>query len=346
LYPIGPISGRTLFQMHVDKLLGVCRRQQVSIPLYVMTSPATDQATREYFQQHDSCGLSRDQLQIFCQGMMPAVDSKTNRVLLSSLGSLALSPDGHGGLVAALHRAGILESAAKQGIEYFYYAQIDNPLAKVCQADLIGHHIMADSQMTTQVVPKRFAEEKVGNVVALDGRVQIIEYSDLPDDVARTRLADGSLKFWAGNIAIHVFDRQFLQSVVDSVAGLPFHRAHKKVGFIDESGKYIEPSQANAIKFERFVFDLLPLAQRAIVVEDDPAEVFAPVKNANGESVDTPAHTQLAILAQHRRWLESAGCSLTTGVRVEISPHWAVDETEVKERMHKPLRFNADTFLR
>jgi UDP-N-acetylglucosamine/UDP-N-acetylgalactosamine diphosphorylase len=277
--------------------------------------------------------------------MMPAVDAATGRVLLASKSSIALSPDGHGGLVAALQKSGILQNAQQQGIEYFYYAQIDNPLAKVCQPDLIGYHILAGSQMTTQAVQKRFAEEKVGNVVSIDGRVQIIEYSDLPADVARLQNADGSLKLWAGNIAIHVFDRSFLTSVVESADGLPFHRAHKKVAYVDSSGQLVEPAQPNATKFERFVFDLLPMAGRAIVVEDAAEEVFAPVKNANGAAVDTPAHTTQAILSQHRRWIQAAGSTVGDGVSVEINPTWAVDEHEVASKLSKPIHFTADTYL-
>lgn len=345
VFPIGPLSGRTLFQMHCDRVLGMSRRYGTEIPVYVMTSPATDAETRQYFEANNRCGLPSERLQIFCQGMMPAIDARTGQVLLASKSDIALSPDGHGGLVAALEHSGVLEQSKLRGIEYFYYAQIDNPLACVCQPDLIGFHVLANSQLTTQVVPKRFAEEKVGNVVAIDGRVQIIEYSDLPDDVAKVKNPDGSLRLWAGNIAIHVFDRTFLESVVQSASGLPFHRAHKKVSFVDANGQVVEPTQPNAIKFERFVFDLLPMAQRAIAVEDLAADVFAPVKNANGAAVDTPFHTQQAILAQHRRWIEATGSTIDPDVSVEINPHWAVDQCEVQQRIANPIRFSADTYL-
>jgi UDP-N-acetylglucosamine/UDP-N-acetylgalactosamine diphosphorylase len=346
LFPIGPLSGRTLFQMHCDRLLAVSQRYGVSIPLLVMTSPATDEETRQYFQQEQHCGLAESQLHIFCQGTMPAVNAKNGKALLESKDSLALSPDGHGGLVAALQRSGALELAKKNGIEYFYYAQVDNPLAGLCDPELIGHHLLSRSQLTTQVVKKRFAKEKVGNVVSIDGKVQIIEYSDLPDEVAELKTADGSLKLWAGNIAIHVFDRSFLQRVVDGGVGLPFHRALKKVAFIDETGSRFEPSEPNAVKFERFVFDLLPMADRAFVVEGAADEVFAPVKNADGAATDTPEQSKTALMDLHRRWIEAAGSTVEPGVGVEISPLWALDAEEVARKLSQPIRFSADTFLR
>ena len=98
-----------------------------------------------------------------------------------------------------------------RGIKLFYYAQIDNPLAEICDPVLIGYHLLGKSELTTQVVKKRFAKEKVGNVVSIDGKVQIIEYSDLPDAVAEQTTASGDLQLWAGNIAIHVFDLAFLE---------------------------------------------------------------------------------------------------------------------------------------
>ena len=349
MFPIGPISDRTLFQMHCDRLLAVMKRYGVSIPMFIMTSPATDAETRQYFQEHELLGLSESQCRVFCQGTMPAVDAKSGKILLASKDSLALSPDGHGGLVAALDKNGCLAEARAAGIDYFYYAQVDNPLAQLCDPKLIGYHILAKSQLTTQVVQKRFATEKVGNVVSVDGTVQIIEYSDLPQEVAERTHADGTLKLWAGNIAVHVFDRSFLESVVDSADGLPFHRAHKKVPYVDATGTLVEPGETNAIKFERFVFDLLPMADRAYVVEGLAADIFAPVKNADGAPMDTPATSKQAILDQHKRWLIAAGAEVADGVRVEIHPDWALDEAGVRERLANTTdtaKFTCDTFLR
>lgn len=345
MFRIGPVSNRSLFAMHADSIRGTSRRYGVSIPMYVMTSPATDLATREYFQEHRNLGLGNDELQVFCQGTMPAVDAATGAILMDSPSSLALSPDGHGGIVAALHQQKVLESARQRGIEHFFYAQVDNPLVRACDPLLIGYHLLAQSQMTTQVVSKRFATEKVGNVVAIHGRSNIIEYSDLPEAIANQVLPNGNLKLWAGNIAIHVLDLNFLESSATQNNGLPFHRALKSVPFVDASGSLVKPSAPNAIKFERFVFDLLPLADRTIVVEGDAKEVFAPVKNADGAATDTPTHCRLALIAQHKRWLEKAGVSVSDLAKVEINPYWALDANEVQQKIQKPAEILVDTYF-
>jgi UDP-N-acetylglucosamine/UDP-N-acetylgalactosamine diphosphorylase len=345
LFPIAPLSERTLFEMHVDRLRAVGKKYGVKIPMLIMTSPATDQETRDFFLRQNNRGLSPEELTIFCQGSMPAVDATNGKILLAGKSEIALSPDGHGGLLAALNRHSLLKQAAHQGIDYFFYAQVDNPLVPAADPELMGYHILARSEMTTQVVQKRFALEKVGNVVSIDGKVQIIEYSDLPSQFAEQTNPDGTLKLWAGNIAVHVFDVAFLRRVSEHAEALPFHRAKKPVPHVAADGRSIQPVTPNAIKFERFIFDLLPLAEQSIAVEGDAREVFAPVKNANGAPTDTPAATQAALITLHSEWLKSAGCTIAPGVKVEIHPAWALDATEVQRRVEKPLLISSDTYF-
>lgn len=346
LFRIGPLSSRTLFEVLIDRLRALMKRMNASIPLYVMTSPATDAATRLFFSEQDRFGLGEDQLRIFCQGTMPAVDDGSGRILMSSPNQLALSPNGHGGLVAALAKHGCLEDAADRGITQFFYCQIDNPMVPVCDPTLIGIQVLGRTQILTQVVKKRFATEKVGNVVSLDGRTQIIEYSDLAEEAAQQKNADGTLKLWAGNIAVHIFQRRFLEQAMKNSSAMPFHRAHKKVPYIDERGGMVEPKEPNAFKFELFIFDLLPLAERSIVVESDAADVFAPVKNADGAPTDTPAATKEAILNQHRRWLDAAGVRVAKEARVEIHPGWALDADEVAARAGELPAIESDLYLK
>ncbi len=345
MFRIGPVSNRSLFAMHVDSIRGAMRRFATSIPMYVMTSPATDFQTREYFDRHLGMGLKPKDLVIFCQGSMPAVDALSGKILLESKCRIALSPDGHGGIVSALERHGILKSAADRGIEHFFYAQVDNPMVRACDPILIGYHLLAASQMTTQVVKKRFGVEKVGNVVSIKGRTHIIEYSDLPESVANRTNSNGELSLWAGNIAVHVLELSFLAESTKNAMSLPFHRANKPVPFLNDEGTLEQPASPNATKFERFVFDLLPLADRAIVVEADAADVFAPVKNAEGAPTDTPSATRDAISAQHKRWLEQAGMNVSPSVKVEINPHWALDAEEVRMKIQKPSSILVDTYF-
>lgn len=350
MFPIGPLSNRTLFEVMTDVLKARSRYYGQPIPLYLMTSPATDADTKKELKQKQDFGLGEGNLQVFCQGTMPAVDAATGHLLLDTPGELFLSPDGHGGMLQAFQESGCLADAMERGLEYLFYCQVDNPLAQICDPVLIGLHRLRQSQATTQVVRKLHPTQKVGNVVQVGHRLQVIEYSDLPLSMAEQRGSDGELKFWAGSIAIHVFSLEFLREAtrqtLDEGAGLPFHIAKKKVPFVNEAGERIEPKEENAFKFERFIFDLLPMAERAIVVEVDPAEGFAAVKNAAGAASETAATTQAAMIAQHTRWLQAAGVDVAPGVKVEIHPELGWDAESVARLGDRlPAAITEDTYL-
>ncbi len=329
MLPLGPVSGRTLFQIHFDKLRALNSHYGNTIPLYLMTSPATHAETESFLREHDWFGYPADYVQLFCQGTMPAVDDSTGKLLLAGKDRLFLGPDGHGGMLAALQKNGGLDELKSRGIENVFYCQVDNPLCKICDAATIGYHQLAESELTTQAVPKRDALQRVGNIISIDGQVRIIEYSDLPDDVARQTNDDGSLKLWAGNIAVHVFNVDFLDRMTGHANALPFHLAHKKVPFIDTTGKLAEPAQPNAVKFERFIFDLLPMAQHAIVVEVDPQEAFSPVKNAATAQSETAETARQSMIAQARRLLTSIDVEVANDVAIEIDPALAIDKSRL-----------------
>src|ERR671920_16304 len=155
-------------------------------------------------------GLAPEDVVFFRQGMMPAF-AMDGRLLLAEKDSLALSPDGHGGSLAALRRSGALDDMRRRGVEHLSYFQVDNPLVHVVDPLFVGLHDLTGSEMSSKTIPKANALEKVGNFVMGDGTLQVIEYSDLPESLAVQTNPDGSLKFNAGSIAIHALRRSLIE---------------------------------------------------------------------------------------------------------------------------------------
>ena len=351
-YPIGPVSGASLFQIHCEKILALSRRHGRSIPLYVMTSPENHEATANFLAEHSNFGL--DRVRLFTQGQMPAVDKETGKILLADKAHLALSPDGHGGTLTALAAAGpggspsCLEEMRSAGIRTIFYFQVDNPLVQIADPAFLGLHRKADAEVSFKVVEKVMPDERVGVVVEVDGRPQVIEYSDLPPELAERREPDGRLELWAGSVAIHIFERAFIERIV-SGSELPFHRAIKKVAFVDETGAHVEPAAPNAVKFETFIFDALPLADRYAVVECDRSIEFEPLKNAQGP--DSPASVRQRMSDNFAGWLEGAGATVTrnadgsTPFGIEISPLFALDAAELKGKVPAGLVVDGPTYL-
>jgi UDP-N-acetylglucosamine/UDP-N-acetylgalactosamine diphosphorylase len=336
LFPIGPVTNKTLFQIHAEKVLALSRRYRVSVPFLVMTSPATDAETREFFREHRFFGLPRDEVLFFCQGTMPALDLASGKLLLESKGRLFLSPDGHGGTLTALSKSGLRERLRKRGVRHVYYFQVDNALVKVADPLFLGHHLAHRAEVSSKVVPKLGPTDKLGNFARVNGRCVIIEYSDLPGDLAKRTGPDGRLFLWAGSPAIHFFDLDFLARVTDGPTPMPFHVARKKVPHLDESGQEVQPQKENALKFERFIFDALPLAERWTVVEASRREEFVPLKNATG--ADSPEEVRQALSNVAADWLRAAGAQVPmrgedAAVPLEVSPLFALDAAELAAKV-------------
>src|SRR5262249_34738139 len=265
MFPIGPVSNKSLFQVHAEKVLALGRRYGRTPPFLVMTSPATDAETRQFFADRQNFGLPADGVWFFVQGTMPALDLVTGRLILEAPGRLFLSPNGHGGTLTALTESGLLDRLRRAGVRHVFYFQVDNPLVKVADPAFLGQHIAARSEASSKVIIKDGPLDKLGNLVLIDGRCSIIEYSDMPEAMARQTDGSGQLRFRAGSPAIHLFDAEFLCRVTQGATRIPYHVARKKVPFWDGS-QTVTPATENALKFELFVFDSLPLAERWLAV--------------------------------------------------------------------------------
>lgn len=342
-YPITPVRRASLFQVFAEYLIGTERRYGRRPPWYVMTSPDNHEATLRFFDEQAYFGLARADVKFFRQGQMPAFD-RAGRMLLSRPHRLALSPDGHGGCLDALRRSGALADMARRGVELISYFQVDNPLVAAVDPLFIGLHVATGSEASSKAVTKVDDLERVGQFVLADGRLTVVEYSDLPEALARARNPDGSRRFDAGSIAIHVFDRAFVERLTSDGSGvrLPWHRAEKRVATVDDEGRPVSPAEPNAVKLERFVFDAIPLARRAMVMYTRRAEEFSPVKNAAG--VDSVESAQRDLVRRAARWLEACGCAVPRDARgepdlpIEISPAFALDAEDLRERLGSPPR--------
>ncbi|MFO0839234.1 MAG: UTP--glucose-1-phosphate uridylyltransferase [Phycisphaerae bacterium] len=340
-FQISPIRNACLFQLFAEYLIRVGRRYGRRPRWYIMTSPANHAETLATFERGRFFGLDPDEVYFFPQRQMPAFTPE-GRIAMTHPHRLALSPDGHGGSLHALHAGGALDDMRRRGIEQISYFQVDNPLVRCVDPLFVGLHVLAGSQMSSKAVRKRGAEERVGVFARVDGALSVIEYSDLPDQLAQARRPDGGLQFDAGSIAIHLLDRAFVEALTAPGAPrqLPWHRADKKVAIIDADGRIQSPTQPNVVKLETFVFDAIPMARNPIVVFTRREEEFSPVKNAEGE--DSPTTTRRDLVRRAAAWLEACGARVPRdaagepALAIEISPSLAMDADDLRTQS-KPL---------
>ncbi len=331
-YPIGPVSGRSLFEYFAASILRTGQKYGKPITWYVMTSLLNREATQAFFVEHNFFGLAPEQVFFFTQGTMPAI-GYDGKLLMAGKSSLSLSPDGHGGTLLALRKSGALDRMAAEGVDYLSYFQVDNPLVPVVSPLFLGLHALEESEMSAIMLAKTGPFEKLGNFCVTGGRLEIIEYSDLPAELAESRNADGSLRFIAGSPAIHMISRSFIEHLTAGGSlKLPWHRADKKIPFLDAAGNPVSPSEPNGVKLESFIFDAMPLAKRTMVLEGDRASVFAPTKNKTG--VDSAESCREMIVERDARYLEAAGVKIPrkadgkVDALIEIAPVNVIDEED------------------
>ncbi len=337
MLPIGPVSDATLFEVHAAGVGATRRRYGSDLPLYLMTSHVNDAETKDFLARHMLFGLQPESVTTFIQGMLPVVDHLTGDILRSAPDRLALSPDGHGGIFRAMGHAAILGDLEERGIDIIMTFQVDNPLMRPADPEFIGAHLLARAEMSTLVVAKTAAEERMGVMATVDGRTALVEYTDLPPDLGGALDDDGGLVYWAGSTGVHCLDRAFATRLATGRAALPFHRSGKRVVAVDDPA----PVGTNAVTFEAFMFDALPLAVRTATVEMAREERFAPVKNAEGP--DSIATCTAAMVARAARWLEQAGVAVpraddgTSTFPIEIDPRCAQSAGDLAGRLPSDL---------
>jgi UDP-N-acetylglucosamine/UDP-N-acetylgalactosamine diphosphorylase len=328
--PIAPHSHKSIFQLQAQKVLALSRRTARAVPFLVMTSPMTDAETREFFAAHSDFGLAPSQVRFFTQGTVPSL-AKDGSALLQAPGKLLENPDGHGGCFTALVGSGELARLAHEGIHHLAYIQVDNLLAPVDDPFMVGLMAAEHAEVITKVLAKADPDEKVGHLVRLGSRDAIIEYTELTKAQVREKDGEGRPIYRWGSPAIHCWSVGFLARLAKAGFVPPLHRSAKPL----KAWSAGEVAEVAGWKNERFIFDLIPQAERSLGLVIERAEEFAPVKNATG--VDSAQSAVQLASDLHAAWLREAGVAveLPTGATVEISPLFAATRAQLLARWDK-----------
>ena len=165
-----------------------------------------------------------------------------------------------------------------------------------------------------RVVAKSYPEEKVGVFAQRQGKLQVVEYSELdPVEASSFDPETKILKYNWSNICLHYFQVQWLRQVSKHlVSGGTYHIAKKKIPSID--------GPVPGIKLELFIFDTFPETLHWGLMEVIREEEFAPVKNAPGSENDSPDTARQAVMNLHRKWIEAQGGIVDGEGGIEISP--------------------------
>lgn len=276
-------GGKYLFEIIVDTLKRAREEYGVTIPWYIMTSNENNEDTVSFLEENNYFGYPKEYVYIFEQGKLPLLDEQ-GKLLVGKDGIIKEASNGNGGIFNSMLKKGAIEDMDKRGIEWIFIGSVDNILLKNVDVLLLGLTASRGNQIGTRTVLKRSPDEKVGVLCKQNNRVKVIEYTELPDDIAGITDNNGELVFGESHIMCNLFNINAVKR--SSTKELEYHVAFKKSNYLDKEGNLIEPDKANAYKFEQFIFDSFKLFDDIAILRGKREEDFAPVKNMAGD--DSP----------------------------------------------------------
>ncbi len=285
-FDIGLDSHKSLFELLADSLKEEGKKYDVIVPWFIMTSRENNKQTVEFFEKHKFFGYQKDKnLFFFIQGELPMIDTE-GKILIGEDGLIKLAADGHGGIYESLVKSKMTEKMRQLGVEWVFIAGVDNCLAKMVDPVLMGIAIDKGVTVACKSVVKANPKEKVGVFCKRNGRPNVIEYSEITDEMAEARDENGELLYGESHILCNLFSVDAIERM--GANPLPYHVAYKKAKYLDKDGNLVEPDSPNAYKFEAFLFDAFGEVDDMAVLRVKREEEFAPVKNADSAGVDCP----------------------------------------------------------
>ncbi len=285
-YDIGLDSHKSLFELLSDSLKEEGKKYNVTIPWFIMTSKENNKQTVEFFEKHRFFGYQKDKnIFFFNQGELPMMDTE-GKILIGEDGMVKLAADGHGGIYEALVKNNMIEKMKQLGVEWVFIGGVDNCLVKMVDPVLMGIAIDKGVTVACKSVVKANPKEKVGVFCRRNGKPNVIEYTEITDEMAEAKDEDGELIYGESHILCNLFNVSAIERM--GATPLPYHMAYKKASYIDHEGNLIVPDSPNAYKFEAFLFDAFGEVDDMAILRVKREEEFAPVKNADSVGVDCP----------------------------------------------------------
>ncbi len=285
MYNIGLTKDVYIFERIVNNLMDVVKETSTWIHLFIMTSDKNHDATTRFFKEHDYFGYNQEYVTFFMQEMAPAADYN-GKVYMEEKGKIATSPNGNGGWFISMAKWGVLDIVKKAGIEWLNIFAVDNVLQRIADPIFVGATIANNAAVGSKVVRKAAPDEKVGVMCLEDGRPSIVEYYELTDEMMNAKDENGDPAYNFGVILNYLFKVCDLEDIMNK--HMPLHIVEKKIPYIDENGKYVNPEAPNGYKFENLVLDMIHLLDSCLPFEVVRNKEFAPIKNKTGvDSVES-----------------------------------------------------------
>ncbi|MFH0947828.1 MAG: UTP--glucose-1-phosphate uridylyltransferase [Elusimicrobiota bacterium] len=241
-------DGKSFLQIKLEQIKKISQKHGVKIPIYLMNSYATENATFEHLEKNNYFGV-KDALKCFNQFIAKRLNidgSFVESEIESYYGP------GHGNFVLAFSQSGHLADFIKNGGEHLWYSNVDNLGATIDEL-IFGYHIHRNSEMTIELVEK-YPGDKGGTPAIVNGHLEIVEQFKFPLDFNQDLIS-------VFNTATYIFKADLLNRKFD----IPFYYIEKKI------------KDKKVVQFEQLTGDISSSLKTEYVVVNRE-ERFFPIK--------------------------------------------------------------------
>ena len=285
---------KSLFEILADGIKRANSKYGITLNWYIMTSTENNDKTAQYFESKNYFGYPKDKIRFFEQGNLPLI-SEDGKLLVDENLHIKYAADGNGCIYKAMKKNGILDDMKSKNIKWIFIGSVDNALLNMVDPILLGLTVSEGNKIGSKSVVKRSPDEPVGVFCKKNSKPAVIEYTELPTEMASETDEEGELLFGESHIMCNLYSLEALEIISQNT--LPYHSAHKKAPYLDENGNMIKVTKPNAYKYEAFIFDGFVFFDGISILRGRREEDFAPVKNAEGQ--DSP---QTAVELYNNYW--------------------------------------------
>jgi UDP-N-acetylglucosamine/UDP-N-acetylgalactosamine diphosphorylase len=276
----------------------------------------------KFFEENVFFGLSPSQVFFIMQENLPFLDNHGDW-MLEHPGKIAEGPDGNGHALRLFFSSGVWEKWKQGGIEFLNVIFVDNALADPFDLEFAGFAARNQSDVALKAVERLSPEEKMGVLIESEGKLKVIEYTELPSGVSAFPFSSPGMFCFSMQFIAHLFQQMNVE--------LPLHLARKKALVLLGTAKGFVQEIAHVWKCERFIFDFLDYARKTAVVVYPREKIYAPLKNAIGEkSVDS---VKRALLLHDREIFQTLTGRMPPAASFELDPAFYYATEPLRERL-------------
>ncbi|KAJ6370714.1 hypothetical protein OIU77_001259 [Salix suchowensis] len=172
-------NGLTFLDLIVIQIENLNKKYGCSVPLLLMNSFNTHDDTQKIIEKYSNSNI---EIHTFNQSQYPRI-VVDDFVPLPSKGHTDKDgwyPPGHGDVFPSLKNSGKLDALLSKGKEYVFVANSDN-LGAVVDLKILNHLIRNKNEYCMEVTPKTLADVKGGTLISYEGKVQLLEIAQVPD---------------------------------------------------------------------------------------------------------------------------------------------------------------------